>query len=199
MGKILPSLIIVIATYSQQLCANTIAQLTTQLGVIEIELYQDKAPKSVESFITYINSSEEKGFYRIVRADNDQGSPKIDVVQGGLIKEGARLPGVEHESTKITGLTHKRGAVSLARAEVGTGSAAHFFIVVKDSKGLDYGQSRNKDKQGFAVFGQVVKGMEILDDIHQLAKERLGGEGYTKGQIIENPISIVSSTLINKE
>ncbi|WP_448569479.1 peptidylprolyl isomerase [Thalassotalea ganghwensis] len=193
MGKIIPSLVIFLVSLSTPVFANSIAQLTTPYGVIEIELYQDKAPLSVNSFIDYVNSDNEKGFYRIVRADNDQGTPQIDVVQGGFVQKGASLPGIKHESTQQTGLTHKRGAISLARAEVGTGSAAHFFIVVKDSFGLDHGANRNKDKQGFAVFGQVIKGMEILDQIHQMPKEKLSGEGYTKGQIINSPVQITNA------
>ena len=177
-----------------------IAILYTSLGEIKIELYTDKAPLSANDFIRYIEKElyNNQGFYRIVREDNDQGNPRIDVVQGGLLDDKEGLPPVKHETTKTTKLTHKRGTISLARGAVGTGSAAYFFIVVNDSPGLDFGYSRNADKMGFSAFGKVIEGMDIIDKIHQIPSEKLSGEGYTKNQILEKPILISKSKMVTK-
>ena len=169
--------------------------LETTLGTISIKLFHDTAPISSADFLRYVKQDlyQNEGFYRVVREDNDHGEPKIDIIQGGLLDDKEGLSPVAHETTKKTGLAHKRGAVSLARGEVGSGSAAYFFIVVKDSPGLDFGENRNLDKQGFAVFAEVIKGMEIVDRIYQTPKSELKGEGYLHGQILKSPILISSA------
>ena len=100
-------------------------QLETRLGNITIELYLDRAPLSAGSFIDYLDHGllEESAFYRVVTHDNDNGSPVISVVQGGLLDDDETLPPIAHETTEETGLLHVDGAVSIARAEPGTGSA----------------------------------------------------------------------------
>jgi peptidyl-prolyl cis-trans isomerase A (cyclophilin A) len=164
----------------------------TDYGAITIEVNPKAAPKSVADFLRYVNGGHYKdaGFYRTVRLDNDNGAPKIEVIQGGLLDTEASLGGVEHESTEQTGLKHIDGAVSLARGAVGTGSAAAFFICIGDQPGLDFGAVRNPDKQGFAVFGQVVEGMGAVRRIHQLPGNAQTDIPYLQGQIFANPVII---------
>jgi peptidyl-prolyl cis-trans isomerase A (cyclophilin A) len=89
---------------------------------------------------------------------------------------------------------HTDGTISLARDEPGTGSAAYFFITVGDQPGLDYSGARNADKQGFAAFGRVVNGMDVVRNIHSVPVDRfLEGEGYFAGQMLKEPVRIVSA------
>ncbi len=173
-------------------------QLETELGKILIKLHLDKAPVSSMDFLRYASKGlfNNEGFYRVVHTDNDHGSPKIDIIQGGLLDEKEGLAPVFHETTRQTKLTHKRGTVSLARGEVGTGSAAYFFIVVKDSPGLDFGESRNADKQGFAAFAEVVEGMTVVDKIYSTPQNKFKGEGYLEGQLLKQPVKILDAKIL---
>jgi peptidyl-prolyl cis-trans isomerase A (cyclophilin A) len=94
----------------------------------------------------------------------------------------------------MTGIKHTDGTLSLARDEPGTGSAAYFVIVLGDQPALDYGATRNPDKQGFATFGQVVSGMDVVRRIHSVPADRfIQEEGYTGGQILKEPVRIISA------
>ncbi|WP_262693365.1 peptidylprolyl isomerase [Kordiimonas aquimaris] len=165
-------------------------ELTTDLGAILIEVYPSKAPISAENFLKFVDGGlyENAGFYRTVRHDNDNGTPKIEVIQGGLLDTSDLTGGVAHETTEQTGLKHTDAAVSLARAAVGTGSAAAFFICIGDQPALDYGAARNADKQGFAVFGKVIEGMDVVRKIHQVRDDAATDNVYLKGQILANPV-----------
>lgn len=164
--------------------------ITTDLGSIVIEVYPEKAPVSAANFLKFVDEGLYKnaGFYRTVRLDNDNGSPKIEVIQGGLLDTENLPGGVAHETTEQTGLKHTDGAVSLARAAVGTGSAAAFFICIGDQPALDYGATRNPDKQGFAVFAKVIEGMDVVRKIHQVRDDAATENAYLKGQILANPV-----------
>ena len=169
-------------------------ELTTDLGAILIEVYPDKAPISAANFLKFVDEGlyENAGFYRTVRLDNDNGNPKIEVIQGGLLNTDAAPGGVAHETTEQTGMKHTDAAVSLARAAVGTGSAAAFFICIGDQPALDYGAARNADKQGFAVFGKVIQGMDVVRKIHQVRDGAATDDAYLKGQILANPVMFKS-------
>ncbi len=136
-------------------------------GEIELELLQDKAPKSVAAFLSYVDAGYYRNcsFYRALNEDNQPtGSGGTDLIQGGVWKNGAKLPplpGIEHESTKLTGIHHLDGTVSLARLAPGT-AGTEFFICVGDQPGFDFGGENNPDGQGYAAFGQVVKGMDLV-------------------------------------
>ena len=176
---------------------NPHVTLETEMGDIVIEVMIDKAPLSGGDFLTYVEKGlyEGEGFYRIVRAnENDNGSPKIDVIQGGLIDYEQGLPYIAHETTEMTGIKHTDGTLSLARDEPGTGSAAYFVIVIGDQPALDYGATRNPDKQGFATFGRVVRGMDVVRKIHGVPTDRfVQEEGYTGGQMLKEPVRITSA------
>ena len=170
-------------------------ELETRLGTITIELYLERAPLSSASFLDYLDEGlmEESAFYRVVTHENDNGSPLISVVQGGLLDDEKMLQPVAHETTEATGLSHADGAISIARAEPGTGSGGAFFICVGDNPALDFGGTRNSDKQGFAVFGQVVAGMDVVRAIQQLPADLPTDNEYMKGQLLREPVEIVSA------
>ncbi|HAQ33795.1 MAG: peptidylprolyl isomerase [Maricaulis sp.] len=144
------------------------AVIATEAGDITVELYPDRAPLSVANFIAHAEAGHFDGasFYRTVRADNDRPEARIDVIQGGVDFDG--LPGavpIAHERTDETGLTHRRGAISMARDAPGTAST-EFFIVIHDSVILDAGPGgRHPDGEGFAVFGYVTDGMDVAEAI----------------------------------
>ncbi len=195
-------LITIALGFATQVMADNVAPgetqtviLETRLGNITIELYPDRAPLSVGSFLDYLDHGllAQSVFYRVVTHGNDNGSPLISVVQGGLLEDDDQLPPVAHETTEATGLLHVDGAVSLARAEPGTGSAGAFFICVGDNPALDFGATRNPDKQGFAVFGQVVEGMDVVRAIQQLPADRPVDNEYMKGQLLRDFVEIVSA------
>jgi peptidyl-prolyl cis-trans isomerase A (cyclophilin A) len=143
----------------------------TTAGDIEIEVDLAHAPATAANFLEYVDAGlyDDGRFHRTVRPDNQRDKAvKIAVIQGAA-NEGRRaafLPPIALERTSITGLRHKDGAVSMARAGVDT--ATHeFFICVGDQPELDFGGKRNLDGQGFAVFGRVVKGMDVVRRIQQ--------------------------------
>lgn len=166
--------------------------IDTALGPIRVEVFPQAAPLSACDFLAYADKGlySDASFYRVVRLDNDNGSPKIEVVQGGLADDAKGLPPVKHETTQQTGLKHVDGALSLARGAVGTGGAGAFFIVIGNQPGLDYGATRNKDGQGFAVFGRVVSGMDIVRRIHQTREAAPTDDAYMKGQLLAKPVAI---------
>src|SRR6476469_9088774 len=148
--------------------ANPHVEIETKLGGIEVELYADKAPKTVAAFLSYIDSGYYKNatFYRVLRDDEQpMDAPKSELIQGGIwktnYKRSASLPGIPHETTQQTKILHKNGAISLARQAPGTANT-EFFICVGDQPGFDYGGANNPDGQGYAAFGKVVKGMDVI-------------------------------------
>ena len=178
---------------SAQESGSVAITIRTAMGDIDLELYPDRAPITVANFLAYLDAGHYNGggFYRVVRYDNDNGNPKIEVIQGGVNEEGrAAFPAIAHESTEDTGLLHVDGAISMARGGVGT-ATSEFFICIGDQQGLDHGQSRNADMQGFAAFGQVVGGMDVVRAIDQLEAPATAEGAYTSGQILEEPVRIV--------
>ena len=152
---------------------NPHIEIETQLGDIEIELYPDQAPKSVAAFLSYIKAGYYKNcsFYRVLSDDNQPSSaPKAEVIQGGLWGSRTKrpdLPGIPHETTSQTKILHKNGVISFARLEPGT-ATTEFFICVGDQPGYDYGGANNPDGQGYAAFGKVVRGMDIVHKIYNM-------------------------------
>jgi peptidyl-prolyl cis-trans isomerase A (cyclophilin A) len=148
-------------------------------GDIEIEVYPDKAPKSVAAFLYYVDSNyyEDSRFYRVLSIDNQpMGSNASELIQGGLwankTNRHDNLPGIPHEGTNITGIHHTSGTISLARQDPGT-ATTEFFIVIGDQPGFDYGGQNNPDKQGYAAFGKVVKGMDAVYKIYARPEENM--------------------------
>lgn len=155
--------------------AGTLVRISTEYGNIIVEIYPDKAPVTVANFLehvekgTYTNSC----FYRVVRMDNQPfNEVKIEVIQGGLFDEHLldTIPAIIHETTEKTGILHTDGVISMARMEPGSAST-EFFICIGNQPSLDFGGKRNPDGQGFAAFGKVVEGMEVVRSIQALPDE----------------------------
>ncbi len=149
--------------------------METELGAITLEVYPDKAPVTAYNFLTYIDENRFEGavFYRVVRSNNQPGdSIRIAVIQGGLYEDDhpAMLPPITHETTDQTGILHKDGVISMARWHPGT-ATSEFFICVGDQPELDFKGGRNPDEHGFAAFGKVIAGMDVVIKIHQLPVE----------------------------
>lgn len=150
-------------------------KIETNYGDIIIELYPGKAPKTVAAFLSYVDSGYYKNasFYRVLKSEDQPSSSfKSDLVQGGIWqtknKLQTSLPGIPLETTQQTGILHKDGIISLARSTANSGNT-EFFILIGDIAGpaYDYGGDANADKQGFAAFGKVVEGMDVVKQIHQ--------------------------------
>ena len=153
--------------------ANPHIAIQTQYGDIEIELYEQQAPKTVAAFLSYIDSGffYNSNFYRVLNDENQpSNAPKTELIQGGIWrtnnKKAISLPGIPHESTRQTGLAHLDGTISLARLAPGTASS-EFFICVGKQPGLDAGGENVADKLGYAAFGRVVKGMDVVRKIYR--------------------------------
>jgi peptidyl-prolyl cis-trans isomerase A (cyclophilin A) len=165
--------------------------MTTSMGDIELELYLDKAPLTAGNFLRLIDAAhlDDGSFYRAVSPENDNGSPPIAVIQGGIGDAQAPYPPITHESTNMTGLHHVDGSISMARAAIGT-ATTEFFICIGDQPALDFGAARNSDGQGFAVFGRVLRGMEVVRAIHSAPADAATDVEYVRGQILEQPVAI---------
>ena len=142
----------------------------TELGSFELEIDIDRAPATAANFLRYVDGGFYDGgtFFRTVHAHNQpDDSIRIAVVQGGRNPEleAESFPPIPLERTSETGIMHLDGAVSMARG--GPDTATHsFFICIGDQPSLDFGGMRNPDGQGFAAFGRVVAGMDVVRAIH---------------------------------
>lgn len=169
--------------------------LETALGDIEIEIYNDRAPLSSTDFLYYVDSHlyDGEGFYRAVRPETDPRGQGMQLIQGGLLSMTSDTAAIAHETTQMTGLSHINGAISIARDEPGTGSAAYFFISIGDNTSLDYAGSRNPDGQGYAVFGRVSKGMDVVRAIQMRETGATSDDTQTQGQFLSAPVKIISA------
>ena len=146
--------------------------METELGSIQMVLYPDRAPITVSNFSRYVDENRYKDFhfYRVVHMENQPDNDvKIEVIQGGLgfDKHPMELPTILHETTDKTGIRHLNGTLSMARLEPGTASS-EIFICINDQPELDFGGKRNPDGQGFAAFGKVISGMDVVRKIQLL-------------------------------
>jgi peptidyl-prolyl cis-trans isomerase A (cyclophilin A) len=168
--------------------------LQTEVGNIILEIHLQKAPLTAMNFLRYVDEGRfsEASFYRTVTLDNQPNDTvKIEVIQGGIgfVESDSRLPPIVHETTAQTGVLHKDGVISMARAAPGTASS-EFFICIGDQPELDYGGKRNPDGQGFAAFGRVITGMDVVSTIHRQPARR---------QILMKPIRISVVRRIDKQ
>jgi peptidyl-prolyl cis-trans isomerase A (cyclophilin A) len=148
----------------------------TEFGEIEIEVDTVRAPTTAANFLKYVDGGMYDGgrFHRTVRMDNQpQNDVKIEVIQAGASASRIRdfLPAIELERTSATKLTHADGAVSMARSGPNTARDG-FFICIGNQRELDFGGKRQADGQGFAAFGRVVRGMDVVRKIHAAPAEQ---------------------------
>jgi peptidyl-prolyl cis-trans isomerase A (cyclophilin A) len=170
--RLLIMAMLVLVSCNNKKSGNPHVEISTWFGEIEVELYPKQAPVTVAAFLSYIDSGyyDKSSFYRVL-VDEDQPSyaPKSEIIQGGIWKTNSallsRIPGIKHETTAQTKLSHTNGTLSLARQAPGTAST-EFFICVGDQTGYDYGGKNNPDGQGYAAFGRVVKGMDVVNRMY---------------------------------
>lgn len=165
--------------------------LATRDGTITIELARDKAPLTVTNFLKYVDQKRYDGtsFYRAL---NFTAPTPVGLIQGGVRgRSDKALPGIVHEPTSKTGLSHVDGAVSMARGAPGT-AAGDFFIIIGDLSTLD---ASDKDA-GYAVFGNVVEGMDVVLKVLAAPVSATQGTGAMKGQMIVSPIVITTAKRI---
>ena len=164
--------------------------METSAGRIVIEVNDRQAPITGANFLKYVDEHRFDGtnFYRAVRS-----APDLGLVQGGTNNDPARvLPPIAHEPTTVTGLSHIDGAVSMARYDAGT-ATGDFFVSVGPSPSYDAGRPFSIDDYGFAVFGKVVEGMEVVRGILVAPTSPTEGEGFMRGQMLEPRIDIISA------
>jgi len=181
-------LLFFISTATLRAQKNISCLIKTELGDISIELYPAKAPVTVANFLKYVDAHvyDSSSFFRSVTLNNQpKDSVKIEVIQGGNVDSAKELAAIPLETTKQTGLFHKNGTISMARGKPATATSS-FFICINDQPSLDFGGKRNKDGQGFAAFGKVTKGMDVVKKIQQLHQEQ--------GQYFKPPVYILSIT-----
>jgi len=164
--------------------------LHTEAGDIVVEVDTVHAPITVANFLRNVDRGFYDGgtFYRTVTPNNQPDNKvKIEVIQGGNVpRENEDFPPIPLEPTNKTGLRHVDGAISMARDAPNT-ATSEFFICVGDQPALDYGGKRNPDGQGFAAFGRVVKGMDVVRQIYR---------SPAQGQTLTPPIKILSARRI---
>lgn len=170
---LIPALVLVFQTIAQELPR---VEMKTDFGNIVVEIDTVNAPLTATNFLEHVkaNTYENAWFYRVVRMDNQPNNDvKIEVIQGGIYTEPRfeTIKPIAHETTGTTGIKHLNGTLSMARMEPGTAST-EFFICVGDQPELDFGGKRNPDGQGFATFGQVVSGMDVVRKIQQQKDEQ---------------------------
>jgi peptidyl-prolyl cis-trans isomerase A (cyclophilin A) len=155
---------------NQETYKNPHVLLNTQFGDIELELFPDQAPKTVAAFLSFVDSGfyNHSSFYRVLKTEELPTETNTGIIQGGIWQTNPGnkilIPGIEHETTKQTGLSHTSGTISLARTTPGTANT-EFFICIGDQTPLDSGRRGTEDGLGFAAFGKVFKGMPVVRKI----------------------------------
>lgn len=183
MAQTLVALVFLLAFVKPQPAVHVVMQ--TDLGEIEVEIDGAHAPVTAANFLKYVDAGLYDGgrFHRTVRPDNQREKPvKIAVIQGAANsgRKAEFFPAIPLERTGKTGLTHKDGVISMARDGPDT-ATDEFFICVGDQPELDFGGKRNPDGQGFAAFGRVVRGMDVVRRIQ---------EAPAQGETLRPPISV---------
>lgn len=169
-------------------------RLQTELGDIVVELETRRAPVTAANFLRYVDQRryDGVGFYRAMNVGD---SGELGLVQAGWRGDPQKiLKPIKHESTNDTGLSHTDGAISMARAAPGTASS-DFFIVQGSLTGLD----ANIDDPGYAVFGHVTEGMEVVRAILQRPRSPTATSAAMIGQMLVQPVKIIRARRVPPE
>ena len=169
--------------------------LKTELGDIVLELDHKRAPITTENFVRYVDGKRFDGtvFYRVMKLD--WGTPPNGIIQAGPRGDPKRVfKPIAHEPTTVTGILHKAGTVSMARLAPGT-ATGDFTILLSDQPYFDADPTRAdpSSRDGYAAFGRVMSGMDVVRKIYDVPLSPTLGEGILKGQMIETPVRILSA------
>lgn len=169
--------------------------LTTEYGAIEIELDAKRAPISSANFLRYVDQRRFDGivFYRAMKLP--WGDPPNGLIQTGARGDPKRvLKPIAHEPTDRTGILHKAGTLSMARYAPGT-ATGDFSILLSDMPGLDANPAAAdaEGKAGYAAFGRVVSGMEVVRRIYDAPLSTTKDEGIMRGQMLERPVRMLTA------
>ncbi len=163
--------------------------IKTSLGDMTVELYPDKAPKTVENFLAYVNGKFYDGtiFHRVI--DNF-------MIQGGgftpELRQKATRPAIANEAKN--GLSNTRGTLAMARTGDPNSATAQFFINVVDNPRLDYTSDANGSTWGYCVFGKVISGLDVVDKIKAVPT---GAQGPFKSDVPTTPVVIEKISVIH--
>ncbi len=162
-------------------------QFETSMGVIKFELYPDKAPVTVKNFLAYVRDGHYDGtvFHRVIRDFMIQG--------GGFTKEmkekGTKYPPIKNEADN--GLKNGRGTIAMARTSVVDSATAQFFINTVNNDFLDH-RSKSPQGYGYAVFGKVIEGMDVVDKIRAVPT----GTAGMHQDVPKQPVVILKATVV---
>lgn len=177
--------LLALAAFAAAASKNPVVLIKTEKGDITVEIDLARAPVTAANFLRYVDGRLYDGsvFHRTVTLDNQPNNAvRIEVIQGGQLSEDKGFPPIAHETTATTGLKHLDGTISMARGTPGS-AASSFFFCIGPQPELDFGGKRNPDGRGFAAFGRVVKGMDVVKAIHVLPAE---------GQSLKPSVKIMS-------
>ena len=166
--------------------------LKTGAGMIVLELYPDRAPITVANFLRYVKGRRYDGvdLYRAVRTP---GAPDTGFIQGGVQNDPKRvLPPIKLEPTSVTGLHHHEGTITMARSTPNSANS-DFVIMVGDAAYMDANPSAPGDNLGYAAFGQVVGGMDVVKTILAAPTGGKPRNPVMQGQILDPPVKIISA------
>jgi peptidyl-prolyl cis-trans isomerase A (cyclophilin A) len=169
--------------------------INTTMGVILVELERAKAPITTANFLRYVDQKRFDGtvFYRAMKLGVDEAGQPQGLIQGGTQNDPKRiLKPIAHEPTDRTGVKHVAGAISMARWDPGT-ATGDFSVLLSPMPGLDANPGGSGDTAGYAAFGRVIEGMDVVRRIHGAPISPTLGEGFMKGQMLAQPVRIVTA------
>jgi len=199
-GRALALLLAGVAALAPQSTSPTpvLVHLETAKGAIDIAVDVAHAPITAANFLRYVDGGFYDGgrFHRAVRAQTETRKDyPIEVIQASIDSARQRngFGTIPLERTNVTGLKHLNGTVSMARSTAADSATSDFFICIGDQPELDFGGRRNADGQGFAAFGRVVSGMDVVRAIQQSPVAVPNAQGVPS-QTLTPPIAILKAT-----
>ncbi|MBE3129167.1 MAG: peptidylprolyl isomerase [Acidobacteria bacterium] len=189
--RLLLACLLALASFAAASAENPVVLIKTEKGDITVEVDLARAPVTAANFLRYVDGKLYDGsvFHRTVTLMNQPNDAvRIEVIQGGQLSDDKGFPPIAHETTATTGLRHLDGTISMARGIPGSATSSFFFCIGPQPE-LDLGGKRNPDGQGFAAFGRVVGGMDVVKAIHVLPAE---------GQSLKPPVKIISVRRIDR-
>jgi peptidyl-prolyl cis-trans isomerase A (cyclophilin A) len=163
--------------------------LETNLGTIVVELETGRAPITAGNFLRYVDARRYDGatFYRAMTI-----APRQGLIQAGIRDARRLFPPIAHEPTSRTGLRHEAGSLSAPRFEPGS-ARSDFTIMLQPVPAYDANPEAPGDNLGYAVFGRVVEGMDVVHRIHEAPTSATEGEGVMRGQMLSPQVRIISA------